>query len=50
MRRQNQPPEEKARPEPIPLQGYKSEAGMKRWARLGVITDNLINIGRAMAK
>ena len=25
-------------------------AGMKRWVGLGVIADNLINIGRAMAK
>src|SRR5882724_6766824 len=29
---------------------YKNEAGMKRWVGLGVIADNLINIGRAMAK
>ena len=29
---------------------YKDEAGMKRWVGLGVIADNLINIGRAMAK
>ena len=29
---------------------YKKEAGMKRWVGLGVIADNLINIGRAMAK
>jgi len=27
---------------------YKGEAGMKRWVGLGVISDNLINIGRAM--
>ena len=26
------------------------DAGMKRWVGLGVIADNLINIGRAMAK
>ena len=25
-------------------------AGMKRWVGLGVIADNLINIGRAMEK
>ena len=29
---------------------YKDEAGMKRWVGLGVIADNLINIGKAMAK
>jgi transposase, IS5 family len=29
---------------------YKKEAGMKRWVGLGVIADNLINIGKAMAK
>ena len=29
---------------------YKDDAGMKRWVGLGVIADNLINIGRAMAK
>jgi IS5 family transposase len=27
---------------------YKGEAGMHRWVGLGVIADNLINIGRAM--
>jgi len=27
---------------------YKQEAGMKRWVGLGVIADNLINIGRAL--
>ncbi len=27
---------------------YKGEAGMKRWVGLGVIADNLINIGRFM--
>lgn len=29
---------------------YKKESGMKRWVGLGVIADNLINIGRALAK
>jgi len=29
---------------------YKGEAGMKRYVGLGIIADNLINIGRAMAK
>ena len=29
---------------------YKGDAGMKRWVGLGVIADNLINIGRAMQK
>jgi IS5 family transposase len=28
---------------------YKKPGGMKRWVGLGVIADNLINIGRAMA-
>jgi transposase, IS5 family len=28
---------------------YKGQQGMKRWVGLGVIGDNLINIGRAMA-
>ena len=28
---------------------YKGDAGMKRWVGLGVIADNLLNIGRAMA-
>jgi transposase, IS5 family len=27
---------------------YKGDAGMKRWVGLGVIADNLVNIGRAM--
>jgi IS5 family transposase len=29
---------------------YKKDAGMKRWVGLGVIADNLINLGKAMAK
>src|ERR1700687_1592493 len=29
---------------------YKGDAGMKRWVGLGVIADNLVNIGRAMEK
>jgi IS5 family transposase len=29
---------------------YKGEAGMQRWVGLGVIADNLINMGRAMEK
>jgi transposase, IS5 family len=29
---------------------YKGDAGMQRWVGLGVIADNLINIGRAMAQ
>src|SRR5260370_20037104 len=29
---------------------YKDEAGMQRWVGLGVIADNLINIGKAMAR
>jgi transposase, IS5 family len=28
---------------------YKKDAGMKRWVGLGVIADNLINIGKALA-
>jgi transposase, IS5 family len=27
---------------------YKGDAEMKRWVGLGVISDNLINIGRAI--
>ena len=29
---------------------YKGYAGMHRWVGLGVIADNLVNIGRAMEK
>jgi IS5 family transposase len=29
---------------------YKGEVGMQRWVGLGVIADNLVNIGRAMHK
>jgi len=29
---------------------YKKDAGMKRWVGLGVIADNLINLGRALAR
>ena len=29
---------------------YKGDAGMQRWVGLGVIADNLINIGHAMEK
>jgi IS5 family transposase len=29
---------------------YKGHAGMQRWVGLGVIADNLITIGRALAK
>jgi IS5 family transposase len=29
---------------------YKGDAGMKRWVGLGVIGDNLVNIGRTMEK
>src|SRR5208283_3471718 len=29
---------------------YKGEAGMKRWVGLGVVADNLLNIGRALEK
>ena len=29
---------------------YKGEHGMKRWVGLGVIADNLINIGLALAR
>jgi transposase, IS5 family len=29
---------------------YKGESGMKRWVGFGVISDNLINIGRVMPK
>lgn len=29
---------------------YKGRAGMKRWVGLGIISDNLINIGRALTR
>lgn len=29
---------------------YKGDSGMKRWTGLGVIADNLINVGRAIVK
>ena len=29
---------------------YKGDNGMKRWVGLGIIADNLINIGNALAK
>ena len=29
---------------------YKGEKGMKRWVGLGVVSDNLINIGRALSQ
>jgi IS5 family transposase len=29
---------------------YRGDAGMKRWVGLGVVSDNLITLGRAMAK
>jgi IS5 family transposase len=29
---------------------YKGFVGMNRWVALGVIADNVINIGRAMEK
>jgi transposase, IS5 family len=29
---------------------YKGPAGMERWVGLGVIADNLINIGRVMRR
>jgi IS5 family transposase len=29
---------------------YKGDIGMKRWVGLGIIADNLVNIGRAMGK
>jgi hypothetical protein len=32
----------------LPLQGYKGLVGMNRWVGLGVIADNLVNIGCAM--
>jgi len=36
-----------ARPRPLPPQGF---IGMNRWVGLGIIADNLVNIGRAMEK
>jgi hypothetical protein len=29
---------------------YQGDDGMKRWVELGVIADNLVNLGRALAK
>jgi IS5 family transposase len=29
---------------------YKGDDGMKRWVGLGVIADNLVNIGNALTK
>jgi IS5 family transposase len=29
---------------------YKAEVGMQRWVALGVIADNLVNIGRVMSR
>jgi IS5 family transposase len=29
---------------------YKGDDGMRRWVGLGVISDNLLNIGRVMGK
>jgi hypothetical protein len=29
---------------------YKGDAGKKRWVGLGVIADNIVNIGRSMEK
>jgi transposase, IS5 family len=29
---------------------YKSELGMQRWVGLGVIADNLVNIGRVISR
>jgi len=29
---------------------YKGSTGMKRWVGLGLVADNLINIGRVMEK
>jgi IS5 family transposase len=29
---------------------YKTDSGMQRWVGLGVISDNLVNIGRAMSR
>jgi transposase, IS5 family len=29
---------------------YRGEIGMQRWVGLGVIADNLVNIGRALQK
>jgi IS5 family transposase len=29
---------------------YKTEVGMQRWVGLGVICDNLVNIGRVMSQ
>jgi hypothetical protein len=34
-------------PQALPLQGF---VGMNRWVGLGVIADNIFNIGRAIEK
>jgi hypothetical protein len=47
MRGTHQRRQATARSQPLPLQG---DAGMKRWVGLGVIADNIINIGRAKEK
>jgi IS5 family transposase len=38
------------RPQGLNRYRYKGGNGMKRWVGLGVISDNLINIGRVMAR
>ncbi len=48
LRGQDQPAQEAARTQTIALQ--RDEMGMKRWVGFGVIADNLINIGKALAK
>jgi len=47
LRRTHEPAEAAPWPQPLPLQG---DAGMKRWVGLGVIGDNLINLGIALAR
>ena len=44
-RRTHQRRQAPTRPRPLPLQGY---VGINRWVGLGVIADNVVNIGRAM--
>ena len=47
MRRTYQRGQAATRPRPLRLKG---DIGMNRWVGLGVIADNVVNIGRAIQK
>jgi len=47
MRGTHQRGQAPTRPRPMPLQGF---VGMQRWVGLGVIADNLVNIGCTMKR